>query len=755
MSTTSDQLGLETAACAGVIERVTYYDPAGGWAVLAVVLDDDRRTKVVGYAALRPAQGLRVSATGRWQRHERFGLQFSADHLQVLAPANSDGLRSFLIDALPGVGPKTADRIVQAFGEQTPAALEDARRLVTFAGISAARAQKISAAWRARHADRDALVFLRGLGLGERMAERVRAQFEGEPDFARLLSENPYRLVDVAGIGFATADRAAQTIGIAPEAAFRIQAGIVHALELRAQEGHTLAPRAALLDKAKTLLGVDAAHIESELEAVLRDGRVITRGADDELTYHLPLYDRAERTLAEHVRRLSRRIPAARLPSEDQIRKACDVVPDPEQLAAVRLALGHGLSILTGGPGCGKTTLTQAISALVHAPVMLAAPTGRAAKRLAEATGKHAHTIHRLLRAQGGSDGWRFAHDETNPLPLRDGLLIVDEASMLDVLLASALLSAVPDGASVLLVGDADQLPSVGPGNVLADLIAAGVPCARLQQIYRQDEGSAIVRDARAVIDGVMPRLKEGTECHLVECDASPADVRSVIERLQRAGADPANIQVLSPMRRGALGTDALNYDLQRALNPNASGHGVTTGRRLLVEGVTHPETVYPGDRAIQTTNDYAHQLFNGELLQVLACSAPGHARWVDVVVDEPDGSLRTVRLEAEALSRVSLAYALTCHKAQGGQFEHVVLCLLPAHYVMLNRRLLYTAMTRARRSLTIVGRKRAVAMAVRDVGAPPSRDTGLAGLLGGAKLEQSLVPGRKRSAIGREEVPY
>ena len=281
------------------------------------------------------------------------------------------------------------------------------------------------------------------------------------------------------------------------------------------------------------------------------------------------------------------------------------------------------------------------------------------------------------------------------------------------------------------MVGDADQLPSVGAGNVLADLIAAGVPTARLQQIYRQDEGSAIVRDARAVIDGVMPRLKEGTECHLVECDATPADVRGVVDSLCRGGTDPANIQVLSPMRRGALGTDALNYDLQRALNPNVAGHGVTTGRRLLVEGVTHPETLYPGDRAIQTTNDYAHQLFNGELLARAGMSP----RQVMRAGPRSSSTSRTDRCARCASKRrllvaSSLAYALTCHKAQGGQFEHVVLALLPAHYVMLNRRLLYTAMTRARRSLTIVGRKRAVAMAVRDVGAPPARDTGLAGLL-------------------------
>jgi len=731
MSTTADQLALEIAACAGVIERVTYYDRASGWAVLAVALDDKRRTKLVGHCALAPAQGLRISATGQWERHERFGVQFRADSVSVLAPTNTDALRRFLVDALPGCGPKTAERIVDAFGEQSPAALEDARRLTDYAGLSPARAHKISAAWRARYADRDALIFLRGLGLGDRMAARVRTAFEGEPDFQRVLTENPYRLIDVAGIGFLTADRAAQTIGIAPDSPFRIRAGIVHALELRAHEGHTLTPRDVLIDKAKALLCVEAAFIESHLQSVLHDGRVTMRCAGD-VAYMLPLYDHAEQTLALHARRLSQPVARAHVPSNEQIQKVCDVTLDPDQLSAVRLALRERLSILTGGPGCGKTTLTQAIASLVKGPVMLAAPTGRAAKRLAEATGRHAHTIHRLLRAQGGSDGWRFAHDDTNPLPLRDGILIVDEASMLDTLLAASLFAAIPDGARVLLVGDADQLPSVGAGNVLADLIAAGVPTARLQQIYRQDEGSAIVRDARAVIDGVMPRLQEGSECRIVECEASVRDVREVVQTLLRAGTDPASVQVLSPMRRGSLGTDALNYDLQRALNPNAQGHGTPTGRRLLVEGVTHPETLHSGDRAIQTANDYTHQLFNGELLSVLAVSRPGQARWVDVAVDEPDGSLRTVRLEDNALSRVSLAYALTCHKAQGGQFNHVVLALLPAHYVMLNRRLLYTAMTRARRSLTIVGRRRAVAMAVRDVGAPPNRDTGLTALLGG-----------------------
>ena len=352
MSTPADQLELETAVCTGVIERVTYYDPAGGWAVLAVVLDDDRRTKVVGHAALRPAQGLRISATGRWQRHERFGLQFSADHLHVLAPASSDGLRSFLIDALPGVGPKTADRIVQAFGEQTPAALEDARRLVTFAGISAARAQKISAAWRARHADRDALVFLRGLGLGERMAARVRAQFEGEPDFARLLSENPYRSGRCRWHRLCTADRAAQTVGIAADAPFRIRAGIVHALELRAQEGHTLTARAVLIDKAKTLLGVDAALIESELEAVVRDGRVTRGAAGDDAVYScrytIVLREPDQTRTAFSQAEPQRACQATRIPSS--VRHQAD----PEQTAAVRLALGHRLSILTGGPGTGK-----------------------------------------------------------------------------------------------------------------------------------------------------------------------------------------------------------------------------------------------------------------------------------------------------------------------------------------------------------------------------------------------------------------
>ncbi|MBC5824919.1 MAG: AAA family ATPase [Candidatus Eremiobacteraeota bacterium] len=719
-----------------MVATVTFYSPDSGYTVVTLRDESGRQFKVVGHVHAKFAIGAIVEATGRWIDHHRFGRQFEAASLSSRAPSDKKGLVRYLAGALPGIGAGYAKRIAAHFGAKTEEALGDVNALSKVPGLGRKRAAKVASAWSEQRADRDALIYLSDLGLGRLMSLRVLRHFGGQGDVRIVLHANPFRLTEVSGVGFKIADEAAKRAGMPADSPHRIRAGLLFALEQRASTGHTKAGRSALQAEATKLLSVSAASIEAQIEHCVSCAKLAERSEESEPAYLLPYLDRAERDIAAHVARLGRHDPGVPSIEPREIPQRCGFVPDERQMEAFAMAASRGLSILTGGPGCGKTTLTRALCLLWRGggDVVLAAPTGRAAKRLAEAAGAPAKTIHRLLEGQGDAGGWRFTYDRTRPLPMPQGsLLIVDEASMLDTQLAAALFDAVPVGVSILLVGDADQLPSVGPGNILADLIAAGVPNVRLQEIYRQASDSPIVFAASAVIQGSAPALPPTGECRLIKATRGDgSEVLAVMRGYRTAGVGLDDILVLTPMRRGPYGADALNVKLQALCNPHGRERGsVPTGRTIMLDGQPRQEMLCPGDRVMQISNDYERHLYNGDLLTVVGDSGPNSdERYIDAVIDDASNRQRTVRLSGLDLANLRLAYAATVHKAQGGQCAHVLLALMPAHYVMLTRRLLYTAMTRAQRSLTIVGEQRCIAMACKDVGAVTQRQTGLRELL-------------------------
>ena len=685
----------------GTLRRVVY--ERDEFVVARLDLATGEQVTVVGnLQGGRPGETVRLE--GEWITHGRFGPQFQIRAATVVPPATSEGVERYLASgAVPGIGPELAKRIVARLGSETLEIVErDPARLGEVEGIGPKRRRQIVDSLRAQRGVREALVFLQGLGLGPGLSARIVRAYGA--DAVSIVRSEPFRLArEVAGFGFATADRLAGRLGIAADAPQRLQAGVVHVLDQASEDGHVFLPKDGLLEEAGRLLGTDAA---SALDALTSTGDVVQEG---EAVFSRALYA-AEADLAAQIRRLqagARRHPVP-LRSSHHL--------SDEQERAVRQAFEGGVICVTGGPGTGKTTLVSSLVASARAAarrVLLAAPTGRAAKRLAEATGAEARTVHRLLEF----DGSRFGRGPGRPLEA--DLLVVDESSMLDVYLARRLLAAVPEGAGVVLVGDADQLPSVGPGAVLADLIASGcVPVARLGQIFRQAALSGIVRNAHRIRHGEMPLPGEEGDFFVVHV-SDPATIRERVvkicrERIPHAfGLDPLrDVLVISPMHRGEAGVAKLNLALRDALNP-AGGPDA----RALPSSVGAP--FRPGDKVMQVRNDYDRDVFNGDIGIVRAVD-PQEGR---VEVDF-DGTV--VSYDGEGQGALDLAYAVSVHKAQGGEQAAVVLALATEHYVLLQRNLLYTAITRARRLVVIVGHPRAIARAVENAEAA-TRHTRLA----------------------------
>jgi exodeoxyribonuclease V alpha subunit len=726
----------------GVVERITYQNPENGYTVARltperagleaeVARGDDRLVTVVGTLAdLTPGEA--IVAHGWWRNDPKHGWQFQASDYRTTLPATLQGMRKYLGSGLiKGVGPVTAARIVEAFGEATFTVIDaDPGRLPEVPGIGPVRAQRIAATWIEQRHIREVMAALQGFGLSTSLAVRIYKRFGDQS--GTILTQAPYRLArEVWGIGFKTADTIARAVGIALDAPERIQAGVLHALGAAADQGHTLLPEEDLLVQAADLLGVEVAGVRAALAVLQRTGEVVaaTRDGASESGAALAPFARAESGLAARLHALAgagdQTPPARGFGAADwgtafgwlAARRGLHLAPAQE--AAVRMALTCPVSILTGGPGTGKTHTLRALMALARAKglrCVLAAPTGRAAKRMAEATGHAAATLHRVLELRPGGQAGRGSDH-----PLAADLVVVDEASMLDVLLAHQLVKALAPGTHLLLVGDPDQLPSVGAGEVLADLLRAGrFPVTRLTHLFRQGAGSGIALNAQRILAGEVPRFGgESRDCFFLPADEPPAAAELVVglvaQRLPaRYGFGPGEIQVLAPMHRGDAGVGALNLRLQDCLNP---------GREGMPEARAGGRVYRPGDRVLQLRNDYDLQVFNGDL---------GTVQAVDPVEQELTLALddgREIHYPYAHLFALTHAYAISVHKAQGGEFPAVVLPLLTSHAVMLGRTLLYTAFTRARRLVVLVGQPKALRLAVRDWRREP-RHTALAGLL-------------------------
>jgi exodeoxyribonuclease V alpha subunit len=692
---------------------------------------DDRLVTLVGTLVdLTPGEA--IVARGWWRNDPKHGWQFTTVDYHTSLPATLQGLQKYLGSGLiKGVGPVMAARIVATFGEATLTLIDaDPDRLRQVPGIGPVRAQRIAATWVERRHIRELMVALQEFGLSTSLAVRIYKQF-GELS-GTILTQDPYRLArEVWGIGFKTADTIARAIGIAADAPERLQAGVLHALSAAADEGHTLLPEEDLAMQAADLLGVRPTRLRETVDGLLEGAEVVVatpKGVAGRLLALLP-FARAETGLASRLQTLAAigdRSRAAQGFARISWAAAFGWLAEryglelaPEQQAAVRMALTCPVSILTGGPGTGKTHTLRALLALARVKglrCVLAAPTGRAAKRMAEATGHPAATLHRVLELRPGGQGGRGPDR-----PLAVDLVVVDEASMLDVLLANQLMKALDPGTHLLLVGDPDQLPSVGAGEVIADLLGSGrFPITRLTHLFRQGAGSGIALNARRILAGELPRFGgRSADCFFLSAneprEAAEIVVDVVTQRLPaRYGFGPGDVQVLAPMHRGEAGVVALNQRLQERLNP---------GRDGVPEARVGGRVYRPGDRVLQLRNDYELQVFNGDL---------GTVQRIDPVAQElllalDDGG--EVRYPYAGLFALTHAYAISVHKAQGAEFPAVVIPLLTSQAIMLGRTLLYTALTRARRLVVFVGQPRALRLAVHDWRRDP-RYTALEGLL-------------------------
>jgi exodeoxyribonuclease V alpha subunit len=696
------------AEVAGPIERVVFQRPETGYSVLR--LRDGRGELVTVVGAFPEVRaGEIVRAWGAWRDDPAWGRQFQAQGAEILPPATGEALVDYLASGIvPGLGPRTAARLVERFGAQLPEVLERApERLREVRALRRPLAERLVAAWREQRSGRDLLLFLHAHGVSLARARAVLAAYGA--DAVGRITADPYALArEVQGIGFQTADALARRLGLDPAAPARRVAALEEALRRAADNGHTAMPRAGLLAAAAALVGARPAELETALAEAAARGLLASARYRGTEWVQLPDLARAETAIAGELARLLAARPRRR-PEEVEAAlataaAALGVRLAPGQIDAVRQALASPVSIVTGGPGTGKTTLVRAILAALGGAgpaIALAAPTGRAARRLAESTGAEALTLHRLLEADPGRG---FRRNRGRPLDVE--LLVVDEASMVDTLLLRALLEALPDGAALVLVGDADQLPSVGPGQVLADLIGSGrVPVARLSEIFRQAAESGIVRNAHRINRGEPPELDRGEEpggdffgVRAREPEAAAMRiVELVAERIPaRFGLDPwTDIQVLSPVNRGPLGVRELNRRLQARLNPRPVDAVERGGQRLGV-----------GDKVMQLANDYGREVYNGDLGRITAIDR--QARTLRVTIDGRDLVYGLDELEA-----LQPAFAVTVHKAQGSEYPAVVVALATSHGRMLTRRLLYTAVTRARRLVVLVAEPEALARAL------------------------------------------
>lgn len=708
----------------GVLERVTFASEENGFCVVRLTVPGRHElvTAVGNLFGAQPGESLRL--TGRWVTDRRYGEQFEVERALTVKPATLVGIEKYLASGLVrGVGKVMAARLVQHFGLATLDVIDaQPHRLTEVDGIGAVRSGRLRAAWAEQREIREVMVFLQAHGVSTGFAVKIYRQYRHQA--IAVVKENPYRLaIDVFGIGFKTADRIAANLGLAPTSPRRAEAAVLHFLGEASDEGHVFLPRERLVATTAGALEVDAAIVEAAVEALASSAEVILEplGAPAGAAVFLKSLHVAEAGVGQLLQRLLA-APADPLDADAGgalagFERQRGLALAPEQRDAIRLALASKVLVVTGGPGTGKTTLVTGVlrAFAQHGQrVLLGAPTGRAAKRLGETTGHEARTLHRLLEFSPKTH--RFERDRRRPLEA--DAVLVDEASMLDTVLAYDLLKALPPRCRLVLVGDVDQLPSVGPGTVLGDVIASGaVPVVRLRHIFRQAQQSLIVTNAHRVNQGRFPELRgagePGADFFFVEAE-QPEQVldlvkRSVAERIpRRFGVDAVDdVQVLTPMHRGLLGAANLNAELQALLNPG--GDEVLRGSRRF----------RAGDKVMQLRNNYDLDVYNGDVGRVVAVDAAAQALRVAF-----DG--REVGYDFADLDELALSYACSIHKSQGSEYPCVVLPLHTQHNVMLQRNLLYTGLTRGRRLVVLVGSRRALAIAVKNA-ATAARFTRLA----------------------------
>jgi exodeoxyribonuclease V alpha subunit len=699
---------------AGSIERVTYYNPDNGYSVLKIKPDmpvkaENKNRGVVTVVGNLPElqPGEFIHASGKWIEHSKHGNQFQVESLEQAIPITLWGIRKYLGSGLiKGVGDKTAEKIVELFGENTLEIIENhPERLLEVNNLGEKRAKEITNSWIEQKTIKEIMIYLHGFGITTNMSLKIYKEYGDES--INILKSNPYTLSDdIHGIGFKSADKIAVSIGLPSDHPYRIEAGIIYSLENMASDGHSFVPMEEMKGKVSELLVVNQDLVDTSIEQLLGDKKVVVEELVNEETIkavYLPQYYYAEVNSAKKLIGLGDSSQTKNSASQ----LAFDHITgqlSKEQEIAIRTALSEPVSVITGGPGTGKTTCIRSLIDLAGSAgrkYALVSPTGRASKRLSEATGKPASTIHRLLGF--GRDG-KFKHNEDNPIPF--DLLVVDEVSMMDIQLSYSLLKALKPGTSIVLVGDVDQLPPVGAGNFLRDVIDSEVfPLTKLSKIFRQDKDSHIISNAHLINQGEMPVFDKDSQDFFMFRADSPIQAADwvldlVTNRMPRKfGVKPEEIQVLAPMYRGDAGIHELNSKIQDAVNP---------GNILKPERKSGNNSFRVGDKVLQLRNNYDKKVFNGDIgiiKDILSTEKE--------VIIEYDG--RDVSYVWNEMDEITLAYAISIHKSQGSEFPIIIVVLLPQHYLMLQRNLVYTAVTRAKEACVLVSNYKALGISVRN----------------------------------------
>jgi len=703
----------------GRIERVTYTNAETGFTVAKVNIYGNRGLVTVVGNMIEPMPGEIINMEGEWTRHPKFGEQFKIIKYNISVPASIYGIRKYLSSGfIKGIGPVTAERIVNKFGKQTLKVIEGSiDKLVEVEGIGKKRIGMIRIAWEDQKEIRNVMLFLQSYGVSSGYAIKIFKQY-GDQSIS-VVRKNPYRLAtDITGIGFITADNIGEKLGFDKNSELRAGAGILYILHQLSNKGHVYFPYELLVSKCKEMLGIDREVIILTLGHIALENKIIIENINNEKeefrehfkVVYLYKFHVCERGIATGFKNLA---DAKKTIRQIDIGKALDWVQGQlsitlakNQLKAIECCLKNKISVITGGPGTGKTTIINAILTIlskVKIKIMLAAPTGRAAKRILESSGYEAKTIHRMLEYSFQKGG--FQKDEKNPLGC--DLLIIDEASMIDTTLMYYLLKAIPLGATFILVGDVNQLPSVGPGTILKDIISSGtVPVIELDEIFRQAKESQIIVSAHKINAGILPTLesteKKQADFYFIEQE-NPDDVLKIILELSKEripkhfGFDSVDdIQVLSPMHKGIVGAENLNLELQKVLNPLKDG---------IVRGNKRFRT---NDKVMQTKNNYDKKVFNGDLGKIIEINSTKQE-----VLIHFDG--RNVIYNYIDLDEIILAYAVSVHKSQGSEYPAVIIPVLTQHFMLLQRNLIYTAITRGKKLVVIVGTKKALSIAVKN----------------------------------------